>query len=75
MRRLNPNWCAEMEKEIESKEFQHHITSNLSVKRFIIGKLIENNIGYKITNKGAGICQIIAEDNLCPHCKGKGVST
>lgn len=55
-------------KPLEPKVFQ----SNTSAKWYIAALAIRD-IPCKVINLGAGVKRVIVADQVCPHCKGKGV--
>jgi hypothetical protein len=75
MKRLRIEWMNEVDKQIDRyKLFGEHFNYTLSwivAKRFLINKLLEKDIPYKIVNCGAGVSCITTNTYVCPLCKGK----
>lgn len=54
---------------LKFKEFT--CTNNLSAQ-FLVLRLTEANIPFRIINLGAGLKKITTETDICPKCKGTG---
>ena len=49
------------------------ITSFNPSAQWYIKYLDSKNLKCKVINLGAGVKRIVHVENICPHCKGKGV--
>jgi uncharacterized protein YerC len=41
-------------------------------KRFIILKLVNSGVPFKVLNQGCGVSTITTKTDVCPKCKGTG---
>ena len=66
-------WRKAMAVDIKNGLFSYHITKSKYVVDDIVTELICQEIPFKVTNLGSGFKKIYTLDNVCKHCKGKGV--
>ena len=77
--RINPNWVAKRKEEVYNfltpaeTPIEPVTTSYNPAAQWYIQYLDSKNLKCKVINLGAGVKKIIHIDNICPHCKGKGV--
>ena len=75
MIRLNHEWINGVDIAISKfkANIQHveYTLSRVKSKQYLIKKLLENGISYKILNCGVGISCITTDTSVCPLCKRK----
>jgi hypothetical protein len=73
--KLNPTWKEEVDQKIiDFKEKGIHFSFTLSwikSKQYLIHKLLENEIPYRIENCGSGVVFITTDTKVCPLCKNE----
>ena len=76
--RVNPKWLEDRKMEIDAylthgTSIPPVTTSYNPAAQWLISYFDSQNLKCKVIQLGAGVKKIIHLENICPHCRGKGI--
>ena len=73
---ISQAWREELSKDIALyKESGKHFSRTTGIpvaKRYVVIRLTENAVPYRVLNRGCGVTTITTETDTCPKCSGTG---